>query len=386
MTLGLFVQTATATNASNTKVSDASIPVVVRGTGEPGGVVAALPTDEAEAQAILVDRVAADGTFQLGAPNLAILANHADKYGSVNLTVLVPTTGHSVPFGVVVELGDPANPKVSETQIIPAQEDPATFAQRIASAPGGSPTPNSSVTDSNNAVAANSVAKSAPVEYTTNTRSTGLAPQDDIYECKHIWKQYLGSRRTLVAGQYATNTGARTTATFQADRKTTFGIGYSVSGKFGSWGLKGTTDVAQGTSTQFPAARSNKNNYTYFAFNKYQYRCTYGGVEMSSEYRARATRHGGGAVTTSPSAAPSGWQCRDYEKGTTFTQNKSRAHTYTTGADLTGPIGAYLTTTTGFNSGQRIYINIDAWKVRLCGTKGYPGNFPNSNRIIVRGT
>ncbi len=155
----------------------------------------------------------------------------------------------------------------------------------------------------------------------------------------------------------------------------TVGVGYSVSGTYGSWSQSGTTTTSSTSEVGFPTQGVNKLTVfrSTFGWKKTQLVCA-GQVS----YSARPYQFQGGTYSYTASAAPSATYCTSYLDGSTYSKQGATAITISNGVKLGSVAGIDLSTRTGFNTETRIsftFVN----NGKLCGSNGYP---PQAARVV----
>lgn len=168
-------------------------------------------------------------------------------------------------------------------------------------------------------------------------------------------------------------------------QSTTFGVGFSASGKYGTFKSDGTMSKST-TSTVGFATYSGAGYWgrrTQWVPGKYSLWCTgsFGGTTKVG-YEVRTYKYAGGATSASwgTGQLPSATKCVPHEKGSFSETITSTAITWTNGFDTSGPIGLDLSARTGYSSTAQAKFKFTRGAGRSCGTADYPAGTP---RVLV---
>jgi hypothetical protein len=311
------------------------------------------------------------GNFQLRIENASELARYASEDGIVDFEIRALEDEYYAPFAFSRQLVNAG----AATLLV----DP-TF------------TPSDSLTTAESARAV----ANTPIEITSlpaNTtvadlgaivgESTGIVNKTDV--CGETYVQNLGSKNVLVGATYTTVAGTSAKFTYTSGASSNLGVGYSVSGSYGSYSKSGTI-ARSSTSTIDFATRSGSYYYSsYFNYGKYSFWCYPVGQPNAKtiySYKVRANAFNGGS-SVGATSAPSATYCVKFGRNSSMTKDTSTAVTWSTGASLNSSIGINLTTQTGYTSAAKLtYTNSSSTDRQLCGTNGYPGNSPQ--RIVAK--
>ena len=201
--------------------------------------------------------------------------------------------------------------------------------------------------------------------------------------CSSFYVGDLGNHTALVGSHYSTTTGVKHDFKYTSGATTTFGVGYSLSGKFGTFSKSGTHTRSSTAVVEFPAASGNRHDYTYFQWGKYHVTCADpGSIPTSSWYEARSRRFVGGSTIWNGPTAPSAGYCVTNAAGSRFVRTTSKAYEAGGGADVSAVLGIDLSARTGYSSAAEIAYSFSSTR-RLCGTRDFPGGSPS--RLVAKG-
>jgi hypothetical protein len=174
-------------------------------------------------------------------------------------------------------------------------------------------------------------------------------------------------------------TGAHTTADLKylSGSSSTLGVGYSVSGAYGSWSQSGTSSATQNFAVDFPTQTTNRNTVfeSNFGWQKTRFTCA-----GQQSYNLRQVEFQGGSTYYTAASAPTANYCTSYVGGTGVTKDTANAITFSNGAKLGSVVGIDLSSKTGFNSSTKISFTF-ATTGLLCGTDAYP---PSASRVVAK--
>jgi hypothetical protein len=194
-----------------------------------------------------------------------------------------------------------------------------------------------------------------------------------------IWDGVLDT-----VGEVYTGPNATGDLRYLSGSTSTVGVGFSASGKFGSFEASGTSTVSSTSEVNFPTQGQHRLTVfrTTFGWKKFELMCfayPYG-PWTSAGFEARAVQFQGGTYQYTAAAPPSATYCTSYLKGSSFSKDTASAITFSNGAKIGAFIGIDLSTRTGFNSSTKItftFVN----NGRLCGSNGYP---PQAARVVAK--
>lgn len=194
-----------------------------------------------------------------------------------------------------------------------------------------------------------------------------------------------GSQKVLVGTTYTTATNTSAKFTYANGASSNLGVGYSISGKVGTYSANGTTSRSSTTSLDFGTRSGSYEYSTYFRYGKYSQWCYPVGQPNAKNvyaYKVKANQFDGGTTVVS-SSAPSATYCTPFAANTSLTRDTSAATSWTQGASLKSIIGINLSSQTGYTSSAKLtYYNTGSTNRQLCGTHGTPGSAPG--RIVAK--
>lgn len=180
--------------------------------------------------------------------------------------------------------------------------------------------------------------------------------------------------RWVVVGQTSATTGGHTQKfTFSTGASSSLGVGYSLTGAYGSFSSSGTQSWSSTTSIGFPTystsgTRLMKTQYRYAKVHCYQY------VSNYYYYNVVPTAFVTGSTTVA-SSTPTANYCASFSAGSTFTKSSTSAVTYSSGVSISNMIGINLSARTGFTGTAKLYYTFSSSR-HLCGKSDYPGGTP----------
>lgn len=190
-----------------------------------------------------------------------------------------------------------------------------------------------------------------------------------------------GPRWVRVGQLYSTATsGFSASFAYSTSATSSLGVGYSLTGAYGSFSQSGTTSNSSTASVGFGALNTSggRGYSTQFRYGRY-----YGtGCSPSNVfyYQARSTGFVSGASTASLTV-PSAGYCTSYGAGSSFTKSTTNAVTWSDGVNITSVIGVNLSAKTGYSTTAKASFSFSSAR-RLCGTSDYPGGSPS--RFVVK--
>jgi hypothetical protein len=187
--------------------------------------------------------------------------------------------------------------------------------------------------------------------------------------------------RQHIVGEVYTGPSTRAEVVYSAGSSSTVGVGYSVSGSFGSWSQRGTASTSSTYTENFPWQYqwTNRDMRTHFGWKKYKLECWERGTYWSW-HETRPYQFQGGQVMRGR-AAPSATYCVGYSAGGGMTRSSGAAYTFRTGVKISAVLGIDLSTRTGWNTNTQLTYEFLA-SGRLCGTNAYPGA---AKRLVAKG-
>jgi hypothetical protein len=211
---------------------------------------------------------------------------------------------------------------------------------------------------------------------------SGVINKTDV--CGESLVSSYGSRAVTVGSTYTTASGASAKFTYSAGATSTLGVGYSVSGTYGSFSGSGTSDRSSASTVDF-GTRSGSYTYgTFFTYGKYAQWCypVYNsGLKSTYAYKVHSNGYAGGS-TVNVSSAPTATYCVALASGTSFSKSTTAAYTWSGGASLSSVIGVNLSSKTGYTSTAKLTYSAGSGNKHVCGTSGLPAQTPQ--RIVVK--
>lgn len=183
----------------------------------------------------------------------------------------------------------------------------------------------------------------------------------------------LGLRKVSVGRGY-NKKGSTMTFIYTDGATSSLGVGYSASGKHGTFSASGTQSISSTAEIGFAKVKSTKGKLwrTKFRYGKYHEVCTNAhGHVVIDRYLVKAKNFAGGTYV-STSKRPAANYCTKYRAGTTFVKSTTAASTMSNAVTV---LGLSLTGQTGYSSDAKIRFKFSK-KMKLCGTGGDPGGSP----------
>lgn len=289
------------------------------------------------------------GHFALATPAAAAIAPHAAPDGIVNFEVIsgagVSQFGGRLVNGVVVD----------------ATADPA---------PGNS---------------RSALVSHADVQLPDAAATATPAAAGDPYYpgCVARLAQDYGAKNSIVGQTNSKTTGISHDFTYTVGASSSLGIGYSVSGSYGSWSQSGTASKSSTSTWGFPVQGDNiaRRYLTGWRYGKWEFGCSEWATN-NHWFEARTTSFAGGTALTSV-GFPGYRYCVNFLGGSDFTKADSKAYNFTTGVGISGNLGVNLSVQTGYSTQAKIhYHNKITTTRKLCGN----GDYPSGNTSFVVAT
>lgn len=207
-------------------------------------------------------------------------------------------------------------------------------------------------------------------------------PADKHFGCSDVVVATYNNRTTLTGEVY---TGPDATGDFQYTSAgfSTLGMGWSVSGSYGSFSASGTRTVSASSTIDYPTVGNNglKVMETQFQYKKIHHDLAtdYGCVDYG--YSVDPTAWEGDMLSYTAAGAPTASYCSSTLAGGKTTKDAGVAVTFTNGVQIKSAIGVDLSASTGFSSASRIVLT---WQRagHLCGSNS---TWPNAARIVGKG-
>ena len=120
-----------------------------------------------------------------------------------------------------------------------------------------------------------------------------------------------------------------------------------------------------------------RHHNTRFRYARYRIYCTDGNW-YSIDYEARPYQFVGGANSIDPGSGPPGNYCTEYEGGSGYVRDDTKAVTWSTGVKMgVTEIGINLSAQTGFTTTAKVSYTFQS-DAQLCGDTDYP---PDAKRL-----
>lgn len=187
-----------------------------------------------------------------------------------------------------------------------------------------------------------------------------------------LWSLYT-PQWDLVGAAYLATSGVTAQFTYLSGASSSLGVGFSLSGAYGTWSASGTSSKSSTATITFPSF-TGSGQYRYFD-TKFQYGKYNGKCAPEPEWQTRVHSFSGGSNTRVPSSAPSATYCVPFVAGSSFEKTSSSATTWSNGMDMSPAIGIDLSTRTGYSTSAKMKFTFSSTR-NLCGTSGYPGGTP----------
>jgi hypothetical protein len=203
---------------------------------------------------------------------------------------------------------------------------------------------------------------------------------------KVILVKDLGAVPDIVGQTFSATTGVTHTFSYSNGASSELGVGFSLSGKIGTFKQSGTVGRSSTTYESYGTFGDHKGVYyqTYWHYGTFETRrygeCTDPAHYYSESFETRPIGFAGGANMSAASIPTNANTCVFQAAGTGFAKDSSRAITWTNGVSIKGAIGIDLSTKTGYSSNAHVAYQFNADR-RLCGVSAYPGE--NGSYLLV---
>jgi hypothetical protein len=188
--------------------------------------------------------------------------------------------------------------------------------------------------------------------------------------------------RKGIVGELYTGPNATGDLKYQAGSSSTLGVGWSVSGAYGSFKPSGSATNSESAGINFAAQPANAKTVFQTSWRYQKFRV----AEPSTPgpcyvygYEVRPTLWWGGSYRYTAGSAPTATNCAGITAGDSPWKDKGTAITFTNGVDLkVGAVGVELSTSTGFNQNTKIsfsFVN----NGKLCGSNT---SWPYAARVV----
>ncbi|MCR6688843.1 hypothetical protein [Cellulomonas sp.] len=200
--------------------------------------------------------------------------------------------------------------------------------------------------------------------------------------CGAIFKTPLDARPMTVGSSYSTNPKVTADFTYAKGATTEAGVGFSVSGKVGSFEASGTTSVTSAATTAYDPVKGVHAKYYKKTqdYGKFTHLCTAGASSYTYvDVRPVGNPYGGYVANVS---TPTANHCASY--GATLTLDEEKAMTWAGGVALDSLIGINLSAQTGWSSKTSLtFTRPTGVTYKVCGTKGKPEQ-PNAGQMVAK--
>jgi len=175
------------------------------------------------------------------------------------------------------------------------------------------------------------------------------------------------------SGQYVYTTGA----------SSDLGVGFSVSGNYGSYSQSGTSSASSSFTLTYPNWGPNNSYYhlTSWQYKKYEVWLWNGSYCYFWGYEVRPTAFQGSGTYWALGSPPTADICANYNPGMGVEKVTNAAQTWTNGVDLQAFVGLSVSSKTGWFDQSKISFYFSNYG-RLCGTNAYP---PDAARVVGKG-
>ncbi|MFC9689963.1 hypothetical protein ACFTSF_15565 [Kribbella sp. NPDC056951] len=321
--------------------------------------------DEVKLQQLSETAAGADGSFQLRLNDLEALVPVTGTDQIVNFEVVAGEGESAVPFAfarkvrksptgttLVDAVSEPRNP--GQPAPPPLLKIDLTTGGIVETNPGAAPVVAPDATDE-------------PVETGFSKACTAQLLQD------------YGPSWVIVGQHYNEATQVFTDFVYGRGAVSELGVGFSASGKYGSFKLSGSLAKSTSMTIDYPAVGDYQSRYRYsqFKYGKYRVACTRPGGIPVPYYEARVTTWAGGSKSAVPSAGIGSGHCAPYEQGSNVELDRSRAVTWSNGAQVGGDVGIDLSARTGYTTNSKLKWGFNRAR-KLCGSHGLPGEQPQT--------
>ena len=348
-------------------------------SGSAGGIellLAAQPTNSAadtvDLHLISKAFTSDTGAYELRVPDVAALLADADSDGLVELMIFAPADAAITPYAFsrrVVDGGsgryllrDPDAPPptggAAPATVGDGNEGDDAESVDLGEAVG----PNTP--DANETAVADIADEAAAPDNSTDQRAPGPSGC-----AAHRVDGFNRTRKAVVGQWFSTTSGVHANWYYSRGASSDLGVGWSLSGEYGSWKQSGTKSKESTATIGFPRADGSGGHYylTKWDLQKYHYVCT--GLAGQSHYEVSVKSFAGGTWVVDGVSAPSGnWQCKPYVDNAVLIKDNNTAITWSNGFDVSRVLGIDLSTRTGYTSKASLHINVTKNSgVHLCG-------------------
>jgi hypothetical protein len=347
--------------AGQRKSADATVILFA----EPGSM--AVPSGAVVSERA-VSRATTDGSgkWQLGVPAGTDLTRYADKVGIVN-------------FEVQSFDGVGSDLYIFPGQVITRASLARTAAGRRVSTVHGLSLGGKAVSlfaDTTLATGIRLNSQRMPSSGSAVSRVTAAAVSPQVTVCTTTGLTTTRNVKTWVG--YTSNGGGSTfTFFYRRGSTSTFGVGVSSSGAFGSFNASGSVTLSTNDETEYaPSTLGNENYYAYFDVQRYFRHCVTARVGVTTNgWFTRASKDDGGSAQGPAPLKPMG-QCTLVGPGQTKRLNYSKAFTSQSGLNTAPIIGINLSAQSGYNTETEVDMKMGPRTRPFCGLYDLPGGRP----------
>jgi len=204
---------------------------------------------------------------------------------------------------------------------------------------------------------------------------------------KPVFEQQLAEKHIIVAQSYSTIPNVTQSFHYGGGATSTFTVGISGSGDFGTFSAEGTTGVAAYTSWDFTPSHGRAFNHWRTDFQWASYYEQWAGAPTVCKYFDHYTdqpyQWDGGNYSNQASGAPNAPFCERVKRVDTITKKDSKASTIKAGFDIGGFSGSVQT---GYSQDASIKFHFHLakhQKAQLCGTVNKPGAISPGPGVLV---
>jgi hypothetical protein len=207
--------------------------------------------------------------------------------------------------------------------------------------------------------------------------------------CGEDYVQYLGQMRAT-AGRTSTPSQTSWMAlNFQTGSSSHLGVGFSVSGGYGTFSSSGSVARSSSVAVDFGQRQGWFQYYVYVSYGKYAQWC----YDIYSDYAhrtiyayyARANSGANGADLVAKDTATAANYCSPIGPKVTITKTDTAAQEFGSGVEISAYIGVDLSSRTGYSSAQILTAKNTATSQskRICGSDDYLSGAPRNVRMIT---
>jgi hypothetical protein len=309
--------------------------------------------------------IGASGSYTLRVPSLSSLGVNGSSDGFVNFSVWVSAPGHAEQsYGMTHDVsptdaltGD--TPVVNQAVAAPIDDESATFP-----ASPDDPSFTGLDTTANDPSVASGEAETSSPDLLIQPAGGGGCFEYPKKELPWRWARIGETFNGTGTAHFGYTVGATSS----------FGVGFSASGQYGSWSAQGTSNHSSTVKFAFNnyGAGSRIAYYKQVRYEQYEeYSGCATGFPVVTGYDARAYKDTGGFMTVSGVGAPSANYCVPEAKGT-WTRTTSHLNTFATGVGIADILGINLSARTGASSTASLSYTFTSTGHQMCGNNTTP--------------